>query len=159
MMGGPGCDTFDGMWWCSEHQLYMCMKHEETPRMKSCYIAGPMRGIPEYNYPAFMAAEKALEARGWYVHNPAAMDIEVDTDEDYTLFDADDQILHDTAANARRFARRDTDVLLRKLRAENGDAIVLLPGHEGSTGAAAELAVARWVSLKVFTLAEALRGQ
>ena len=125
--------------------------------MRSCYIAGPMRGIPEYNYPAFFAAQKALERRGWFVYNPAAMDIAVDAD-DYADFSITDQKLHDTAANARRFARRDTNVLLYKLRAENGDAIILLPAYENSAGATAELAIARWVFLKILNLAEALRA-
>lgn len=38
------------------------------------YIAGPMSGLPEYNYPAFRAAEKALRAKGYDVLNP--VDIE-----------------------------------------------------------------------------------
>jgi hypothetical protein len=115
-----------------------------------------MRGIPEYNYPAFFAAQEALELRGWYVYNPAAMDIEEDN-EDYTARTIEEQKLHDTVAAARRFARRDVGVLIDSLRAEDGDAIVLLPGHENSTGAVAELAVARWVGLRVLTIAEAMR--
>ena len=35
------------------------------------YIAGPMRGLPEYNYPTFDAAEKRLEEQGHSVINPA----------------------------------------------------------------------------------------
>jgi hypothetical protein len=35
------------------------------------YIAGPMTGLPEYNYPAFMAAEEQLVAAGYEVENPA----------------------------------------------------------------------------------------
>ena len=35
------------------------------------YIAGPMTGIPENNYPAFNAAEDALTAAGHTVLNPA----------------------------------------------------------------------------------------
>lgn len=125
--------------------------------MKACYVAGPMRGIPEYNYPAFFAAQEALEARGWKVYNPAAMDIEKDTNEDHAARTLEEQKLYDTARNNRRFARRDVNVLINILRAENGDAIVLLPGHENSIGATAELAVAKWVNLRILTIAEALR--
>jgi hypothetical protein len=35
------------------------------------YIAGPMTGLPEFNYPAFNAAEGMLKAAGYEVLNPA----------------------------------------------------------------------------------------
>lgn len=35
------------------------------------YIAGPMTGLPEYNFPAFHAAAKAWRDAGWEVLNPA----------------------------------------------------------------------------------------
>lgn len=35
------------------------------------YIAGPMTGRPDFNYPAFHAAAAALRATGWEVENPA----------------------------------------------------------------------------------------
>ncbi|WP_313073260.1 DUF4406 domain-containing protein [Melaminivora sp.] len=35
------------------------------------YIAGPMTGLPESNYPAFHAAAAHLRARGFNVENPA----------------------------------------------------------------------------------------
>jgi hypothetical protein len=107
-----------------------------------------MRGIPEYNYPAFMKAANDLRALGWTVYNPAEMDIEEDH-EDYAARTIEEQQLHDTAAAARRFARRDVSVLLDKLAAEKGDAVFVLPGWENSTGANAEVAVARWAMLPV----------
>lgn len=35
------------------------------------YIAGPMTGLPELNYPAFFAAEEQLQAVGYETLNPA----------------------------------------------------------------------------------------
>jgi hypothetical protein len=35
------------------------------------YLAGPMSGLPDYNYPAFNAAAKALRELGHHVENPA----------------------------------------------------------------------------------------
>jgi hypothetical protein len=35
------------------------------------YIAGPMTGLPEWNFPAFHAAAAAWRAKGWDVVNPA----------------------------------------------------------------------------------------
>lgn len=35
------------------------------------YIAGPMTGLPDFNYPAFNECAAALRARGFVVENPA----------------------------------------------------------------------------------------
>lgn len=39
--------------------------------MKRIYIAGPMTGLPEFNYPAFNKAAAKLRAIGYEVENPA----------------------------------------------------------------------------------------
>ena len=39
--------------------------------MARIYIAGPMTGLPEFNFPAFHAAADAWRANGWQVENPA----------------------------------------------------------------------------------------
>lgn len=39
--------------------------------MTRIYIAGPMTGLPENNYPAFNAVAKDLRALGYEVENPA----------------------------------------------------------------------------------------
>lgn len=38
------------------------------------YIAGPMTGLPEFNYPAFFKAADALRSAGFDPINPARMD-------------------------------------------------------------------------------------
>ena len=35
------------------------------------YLAGPMSGLPEFNYPAFNAEAARLRALGYHVENPA----------------------------------------------------------------------------------------
>lgn len=38
---------------------------------KRIYLAGPMTGLPEYNYPAFHAEAARLRGLGFHVENPA----------------------------------------------------------------------------------------
>lgn len=35
------------------------------------YIAGPMTGLPDQNYPAFHAEAQRLRSAGWHVESPA----------------------------------------------------------------------------------------
>jgi hypothetical protein len=118
-----------------------------------------MRSKPEFNYPAFMEAEQSLRLNGWDVYNPAQMDLDagdIDGVGDLAM-SIEEQNDHASAPeNARRYAWRDCMILIGTLRAEDGDAIVMLPDWEESTGAVAEHAIARWVGLDIFTLDEAL---
>lgn len=94
------------------------------------YIAGPMRGIPEFNYPAFYAAAAAWERRGWDVVNPADLDIqERAVNEEPTYED---------------YMRRDITELL------SVDAIALLPGWQRSEGANVEVTVAKAIGLEIY---------
>lgn len=110
--------------------------------MPRVYIAGPMRGLPAFNFPAFDRAAKLGRAGGWEVVSPADLDRQSGFNESSTSAIG--------PAESRVFAKRDTEALL-SFRAEDGDAIALLPGWERSTGAKAELALAKWVGLRVLS--------
>lgn len=102
---------------------------------KSIYIAGPMSGYPEFNFPAFFAAQRRLEAQGWKVWNPAAKDGEdmLDTQ----AFKTGDH--HRAVACGFDFRAAyswDCDKVI------NGDGIYMLRGWEASPGARGEHAVA-----------------
>lgn len=105
---------------------------------KQIYIAGPMSGIPEWNYPAFFAAEKRLAKEGWTdIKNPARKDEEMGYD------DAEAKKTGDTALsiakgvfNFREAFEWDIKQIL------TGDAIYMLKGWEASPGACAEHATA-----------------
>jgi hypothetical protein len=113
-----------------------------------------MRSKPHFNCEAFNRGADQLRKVGWEVFNPAEIDTEAgDTPLKLSI---EEQKEHASDhRNARRYAKRDCHVLISKLRAENGDAIVMLPDWQKSIGAKAEVAVARWVGLKVLTLEEA----
>ena len=110
--------------------------------MGRVYIAGPMRGIPFYNHPAFDAAEKKLHREGFATFNPARRDRENGLDLDAFPSDYDwSQLPPDFDLEGT--IRADVDVLLRCT------CIYMLPGWRSSQGAVAEHALAKWRYLTV----------
>jgi hypothetical protein len=95
--------------------------------MSRIYIAGRMRGLPLFGFPAFFEAEKDWRQAGWDVVNPARLDQELDAFDPAT----------DPARDEGFYMRRDLPEVARC------DAIALLPGWRDSSGAAKELAVVR----------------
>jgi hypothetical protein len=122
-----------------------------TNKVKSIYVAGKMRGIPHFNFPAFDKARDQLISEGWEVVSPAdidresgfdAMDMPADSDwnsvdglEGFDLFESFDR---DIAA-------------IRKC-----DSIYMLKGWENSTGATAEHACAKWLLKEIIYENEAI---
>lgn len=102
---------------------------------KKIYVAGPMSGLPEFNFPAFFAAEEKLRAEGWTVFNPANKEQEKALD--LTAYAAGDQVLAaEKGFNFRECYLWDVE------RVIEADAIYMLPGWENSPGARGEHAVA-----------------
>ena len=98
------------------------------------YIAGPMRGLPNFNYPKFNVYARTLRAIGWDVANP----VEIGAD-----YGTPDQINAHPALLAA--------VIAAELYAiETCDAIYLLDGWQNSEGARKELAVAIAYRLKIY---------
>lgn len=97
------------------------------------YIAGPMTGYPEFNFPAFHTAEYTLSKQGWTVFNPAKKDAEKDL-AGFATGDAKEAI-------AKGFDFREA-FLWDVARVIESDAIYMLRGWHGSPGAFAEHAVA-----------------
>lgn len=94
------------------------------------YIAGPMRGIPLYNFPAFDAADKLLLGLGHWPCNPADLDRKIGVDE--FTDPLPDGFMEEALA-------RD----LHEITREWTTGVALLPGWERSAGAREELHVAR----------------
>ena len=103
--------------------------------MRKIYIAGPMSGIPEFNFPAFFAAQALLEADGWHVFNPAQKDQEATLDP-VAVISGDAK-----AAIAKGFDFREAFTWDLN-RVIEGDAIYMLKGWQFSPGATAEHATA-----------------
>ena len=106
------------------------------------YIAGPMRGYPLFNFPAFDAARDAWLARGWTVISPADMDRELDGLDPTNI--NTDSACSDAAKPFSHYMRRDIQALLRST------AIAFLPGWEKSVGANVERVVAGALNLEMY---------
>lgn len=98
------------------------------------YICGPMRGLPEYNFPAFHAAAADLRERGYVVDNPAEHDegrgFDPKTGEGEKTF--------------REYMAHDLPLVCAS------DVVVVLPGWRDSEGARLEVGVA--LALKILVL-------
>lgn len=103
--------------------------------MKQIYIAGPMSGYPEFNFPAFFTAQYTLEKLGWKVWNPAAKDSEKEVDKKHPTGNAAEAIAD--GFDFRAAFDWDCNKVIY------GDAIYMLRGWEQSPGARAEHAVAQ----------------
>lgn len=93
--------------------------------MKRIYLAGPMRGYPDFNYPEFNRVAATLRGRGYFVFNPAeAAPSKGSTLAQYLMVDL-------------------------QWIASHADMIVLLEGWSKSAGAKVEKALAEYLGLEV----------
>lgn len=99
------------------------------------YIAGPMSGIPEFNFPAFNTAEYTLKREGWTVFNPARKEEEMTLSAE-AMKDGDNVLALKQGFDFRKVYLWDVSKVIES------DAIYMLPGWEASPGARGEHAVA-----------------
>ncbi len=88
------------------------------------YLAGPMRGLPSYNFPEFFWYAHLLRQQGHEVFNPAEIGLPQD--------------------NIRAIFAVEMDWLCRE-----AEAVYLIPGWQSSRGARAERALAQALGLTV----------
>ena len=101
--------------------------------MRRIYVAGPMSGLPEYNYPAFHEAAARLRAAGYHVENPADNP-------------------PPPCGTWEGWLR------LAIAQVVTCDEIALLPGWEQSKGAVLEFTLARQLSMPARPLVDVLSG-
>lgn len=111
------------------------------------YVAGPMRGIKDFNFPAFHRAASELRSLGHTVFNPAERDeqrhgVEVGKSDTGDLGEAVQK-----GFSLREALAADTHWI-----AMEANAVAMLPGWEGSKGAKAEKALAEALGLEVLYL-------
>lgn len=96
--------------------------------MTTYYISGPMRGLPEHNYPLFHSCEKALA---------------------HAVLGDDDSRPREVINPARHFGGDKGRALHEYMQADllavlRCDVVVLLPGWRSSVGVHKEMMVAQW---------------
>ncbi len=87
-----------------------------------CYIAGPMRGYPDLNFPAFNKAAEDMQDKMWEVVNP----VDINPDPSYSVC-----------------MYNDIKALIEC------DAIYMLRGWEKSNGASLEYQIANALELEI----------
>lgn len=119
---------------------------QERFEMKSVYIAGPMRGIPEFNFPAFFQAEDEYTKQGFRVFNPARKDQDQYGDKLWkgNKTGSEAEASANTGFNIRDALAWDTQVICLECTD-----ILMLKGWEKSSGASAEWALARALGLEI----------
>jgi Domain of unknown function (DUF4406) len=112
------------------------------------YLAGPMRGYADFNFPAFFCAAEKLREAGYEVFSSAEADIKNGFDPVGQGITAE---IERQGFSERELLAADLDWVCRE-----AEMVVVLPGWERSAGANAEVSVARALEIDVLTLAEAL---
>jgi hypothetical protein len=113
-------------------------------RESTIYVAGPMRGHEDYNYPAFDRQKKVLEAQGWKVVNPADLDRE-DSKPINGPMQFDPENNYEDHEFMRQALKRDMVAIC-----DECTAIYMMSGFENSRGAKAEYQLAKALGLEIY---------
>ena len=112
--------------------------------MMKVYVAGPMRGIKDFNFPAFEAATKQLTSLGHEVFSPANRDVLL---HGKSMFKTKTATVEEI--EAKGFSLRDALGADTEWICANADAVALLPGWRKSLGAKAEAALGKALGIRV----------
>lgn len=111
------------------------------------YLAGPMRGIPNFNFPAFDYAAEKLRAEGHEVFSPAERDRKAYGNEIENNPTGDESKVTNPACTIEDCMAADCEWICR-----NADTIAVLPGWEKSSGAGAETSLGKALGLSTLVL-------
>lgn len=126
---GNHFDAIRDTWWSSNGWT-----EKGAMDVTTLYVAGPMRGLPQFNFPEFDRVSDLLRLRGYRVISPADLDRDAGIELNHV---GSDQEFIDACI------RRDVDAILES------DGLALLDGWDRSVGATAEVGLARWRRISI----------
>lgn len=103
--------------------------------MTRLYLAGPMAGMPDHNYPLFHSEAARLRGLGYEIINPAEINLGADSVKHVTM--------QEQTRHWQQCMKKDIAALL------TCSGIVLLPGYHYSGGALLEASLARTLGLTI----------
>jgi hypothetical protein len=119
-------------------KLTSCRDFDLAERLQRLYIAGPMTGHPDLNFPAFHAAAVEYRRRGAFVINPAEMN------------GGDAEIAATAKLTAEQYHAHWVKCMKKDINAlMTCDGIVMLSGWQKSRGAKLEHHIARNLGLTI----------
>lgn len=127
--GGEVGAPLIGRTYCVDSEFHDPLATGRPERITTLYVAGPMSGIPECNYPAFNEAAEQLSGAGFAAVNPAAS-------------------VTGTEAHYVDFIREDLRMML------DCDGVAVLENWWESTGARNEVQVAGLLKMPVRSITE-----
>mgnify|MGYP001581332383 CR=1 FL=1 len=114
------------------------------------YIAGPMRGFKDFNFPAFFKTAEILRQQGHIVFNPAERDTNAHGAERLkSETGSEDEVAHNLGYTEGRQLARECFLADTQWICSQADAIYVLPGWEKSRGATAERALGIAIGLEI----------
>jgi hypothetical protein len=124
------------------------------------YIAGPMSGIPEYNFPAFYEAEDLIRMMypNSLILNPAKMDIDSSFDPNSVKLET----THDVFRMHRDCMGRDVNAILDNTPdayVRDSCLLVLLDNYHNSRGVLVELSLCVYLDWSVTSIAQFRRDK
>lgn len=113
------------------------------------YLAGPMSGYPQFNFPAFIAAAADLRERGYEIISPAELD---DSDTQAAAMASPDGAPGSGSVDGKTWG----DFLARdvKIVADKVDGVIFLDGWDKSRGARLEAFVGVLTGHKFYEYSE-----
>lgn len=124
------------------------MIHNDSARNPlRVYLAGPMRGYANFNFPAFAYARDKLREQGFEVFSPADRDREVYGHHIEDNPTGDEGKVSNPACTIEDCMEADCVWICR-----NAKFIALLPGWSKSTGANAELGLCKAIGITIMEL-------
>jgi len=146
------CDCKNKPWQVCD--ICQSPESKQTIDQPTFYVAGPMRGFPQFNFPEFNRVAALAREAGYNIISPAEMDLAVGID---PINDPEGakRFVENNPDHMQQTIERDVKMIM-SLNPKRGNGLILLDGWANSVGTRAEVALALWIGLR-FKITNPLR--